>query len=89
MLALNSTHPTKDSDIRRKCRSVLISELAGESPFLTFWSNSAPLTQRASANRGGHLGIAHPLFTKTGATGHAERVARELEELGVSPEGHP
>ncbi len=27
---------------------------------------------------------AHRLFTEMGATGHAERVARELKELGVS-----
>ncbi len=29
------------------------------------------------------------LFTKMRATGHAERVARELEALALSPEGHP
>ena len=32
---------------------------------------------------------AHRLYTGMGATGHAERVARELAELGASPDGHP
>ena len=34
---------------------------------------------------GRRLRQAHRLFIEMGATGHAERVARELEELGVSP----
>jgi tetratricopeptide (TPR) repeat protein len=37
-----------------------------------------------AAGRERHLREAHRLFTEMGATGHAERLARELEELGPS-----
>ncbi len=38
--------------------------------------------QGDAANRERYLREAHGLFTEMGATGHAERLARELAELG-------
>ncbi len=36
-----------------------------------------------AASRERHLREAHRLYTEMGATGHAERLARELEGLGA------
>ena len=55
-------------------------------------ATGAPRIAEARAERAGalseaeerahHLREAHRLYTEMGATGHAERVARELKEIG-------
>ena len=44
----------------------------------------APLARQGSNGAEKELREAHRLFTETGATGHAERAARSLAELGKS-----